>query len=160
MGMKQYQFFTPKENTPSGKIVARYSYEDKDGNTAYYVARFEPKAFRPQRPDGKWTLEGVTLVPYRLPQMLEAVKEGKEILLLEGEKDCDNAEKIGLVATTFPGGAGKWREEYSKWFRDAKVICVPDNDPPGRKGMHFIASKISNFAKSVRWLELPNIHEI
>ena len=159
LGMKQSQFFTPKEKTPSGKIVARYSYEDKDGNTAYCVVRFEPKAFRPRRPDGKWTLDGVNRVPYRLPQMLNAIKEGKEIIILEGEKDCDNAEMIGLVATTFPGGAGKWREEYSKWFQDAKVICLPDNDLPGRKGMHFIASKISNFAKSVRWLELPNIHE-
>ena len=159
LGMKQSQFFNPQEKTPSGKIVARYSYEDKDGNTAYCVVRFEPKAFRPRRPDGKWTLDGVNRVPYRLPQMLEAVKEGKEILLLEGEKDCDNAEKIGLVATTFPGGAGKWREEYSKWFRDAKVICVPDNDPPGRKGMRFIASKIVKIAESVRLLELPGIPE-
>ena len=31
LGMKQSQYFTPKEKTPSGKIVARYSYEDKDG---------------------------------------------------------------------------------------------------------------------------------
>jgi hypothetical protein len=104
-------------------------------------------------------LDGVTRVPYRLPQLLLGIKEGREILILEGEKDCDNAERLGLVATTFAGGAGKWREEYSKWFQEAKVICLPDNDPAGHKGMHDIASNLSEVAESVRWLELPDIPE-
>ena len=128
LGMEQSQFFAPKETNIPKKIVARYRYEDREDNHAFDVVRFDPKDFRPQRPDGEWTLEGVTRVPYRLPQILAGIKEGQYILLLEGEKDCDNAEKIGLVATTFAGGAGKWREEYSKWFQEAKVICLPDND--------------------------------
>jgi len=158
LGMEQSQFFAPKE-TSIPKIVARYRYEDKDGEHAFDVVRFDPKDFRPQRPDGEWTLEGVTRVPYRLPQMLAGIKDGREILILEGEKDCDNAKDFGLVATTFDGGAGKWREEYSKWFQEAKVICLPDNDSAGRKGMHDIASMISKVAESVRWLELPGISE-
>ena len=160
LGMKQGQFFA-KEKTKSSKSreVARYRYEDKEGEHAFDVIRYEPKGFRQQRPDGKWTLEGAARVPYRLPQMLAGIKEGRNIILLEGEKDCGNAEKIGLVATTFCGGAGKWREEYSKWFQEAKVICLPDNDDEGRKGMHHIASEISKVAKSVRWLELPDIPE-
>jgi len=157
LGMEQSQFFAPKEKLLSKKIVARYRYEDKEGNHAFDVVRFEPKNFRPQRPDGKWTLEGVTRVPYRLPQLLAGIKEGREILILEGEKDCDNAENIGLVATTFPEGAGKWRKEYSKWFQEAKVICLPDNDDAGRKGMRLIASEIVKVAESVSWLELPDI---
>ena len=158
LGMEQSQFFAPKE-TSIPKIVARYRYEDKDGEHAFDVVRFDPKDFRPQRPDGEWTLEGVTKVPYRLPQMLAGIKDDKDIHILEGEKDCDNAKDFGLVATTFDGGAGKWREEYSKWFQEAKVICLPDNDSAGRKGMHDIASMISKFAESVRWLELPGISE-
>lgn len=159
VGMKQSQFSTPKEKLLSKKIVARYKYEDKEGNHAFDVVRFESKNFRPQRPDSNYSLEGVERIPYRLPQMLAGIKDDKDILILEGEKDCDNAEKLGLVATTFAGGAGKWREEYSKWFQDAKVICLPDNDASGRKGMHRIASGISKVAESVRWLELPNIPE-
>jgi len=159
VGMKQSQFFIPKEKTPPKKHVATYRYEDKDGGHVMDVVRFEPKGFRPKRPDGKWTLKGITRVPYRLPQLLSGIKEGREILILEGEKDCDNAEKFGLVATTFAGGAGKWREEYSKWFQEAKVICLPDNDPAGHKGMHDIASNLSEVAESVRWLELPDIPE-
>ena len=159
LGMEQSQFFAPKEKLLSKKIVARYRYEDKEGNHAFDVVRFEPKNFRPQRPDGKWSLEGVERVPYRLPQMLEAIQVGKGIVLVEGEKDVEAATNIGLVATTFAGGAGKWHKEYSKWFQEAKVICLPDNDDAGRKGMHIIATEIVKVAKSVRWLELPDLPE-
>ena len=90
LGMEQSQFFAPKEKLLSKKIVARYRYEDKEGKLAFSVIRFKPKDFRPQRPDGKWTLEGVVRVPYRLPQILAGIKDGKDILIIEGEKDCDN----------------------------------------------------------------------
>ena len=159
IGMEQSKFFASKDMYTPKKIVATFPYTDKEDNLVYNIVRFEPKDFRPQRADGRWTLEEVEKVPYRLPQMLAAIKEGKDILILEGEKDCDNAAKLGLVATTFAGGAGKWRKEYSKWFQEAKVICLPDNDDAGRKGMHLIASQISKVAESVRWLELPNIPE-
>ena len=112
--MEWNQFFVHSDNskTPKKKEVCRYRYENKGGKHAFDVVRFEPKDFRPQRPDGRFKLDGVTRVPYRLPQMLAGIKEGKDILLLEGEKDCDNASKIGLTATTFVGGAGKWCDKY------------------------------------------------
>jgi len=158
LGMEESQFFTPKEKIPPKRVIQdTYRYEDKDGNHVMDVVRFKPKDFRPKRPDGNWTLDGVTRVPYRLPQLLAGIKEGQDIFILEGEKDCDNAKELGLVATTFAGGTGKWRKEYSKWFQNAKVICLPDNDGAGRKGMHHIASEVSKFAESVRWLELQDL---
>ena len=89
--------------------------------------------------------------------MLAGIKEGRAIIIVEGEKDVEAATNIGLVATTFAGGAGKWHKEYSKWFQEAKVICLPDNDDAGRKGMRLIASEIVKVAESVSWLELPDI---
>jgi len=159
LGMEENQFFVQEEKTPPKTIESTYRYEDEDGNHVMDVVRFKPKDFRPRRPDGRFTLDRVTRVPYHLPQMLEAMKRGKGIAIVEGEKDCDNAEKIGLTATTFCGGSGKWRDEYLKWFEDANVACVPDNDHAGRKGMNIIASEITKVAKSVLWLELPDIPE-
>ena len=157
LGMQENQFFIQEEKTQPKTIESTYRYEDKDGNHVMDVVRFKPKDFRPRRPDGRFTLDRVTRVPYHLPQMLEAMKRGKGIAIVEGEKDCDNAEKIGLTATTFCGGSGKWRDEYLKWFEDANVACVPDNDHAGRKGMNIIASNITKVAKSVLWLEIPDI---
>ena len=81
--------------------------------------------------DGYLDLEGVERLPYRLPELMQGVKDSKQILLLEGEKDFDRAMAMGFVATTFVGGAGKWRDEYSEYFRDADVVLIPDNDDPG-----------------------------
>ena len=157
LGMEENQFFAQEEKAQPKTIESTYRYEDKDGNHVMDVVRFKPKAFLPRRPDGKYSLEGIIRVPYRLPQMLEAVKDNKTILLVEGEKDCDNLAKLGLTATTFPGGAGKWREDYLQWFKGASIACLPDNDNPGKEGMHLLASKISPAASSILWLEIPGI---
>ena len=159
LGMEESQFFAQEEKTMPKTIEATYRYEDKDGNHVMDVVRFKPKDFRPRRPDGKYSLEGVTRVPYMLPQLLKAVADKKTIILVEGEKDCDNLAKLGLIATTFPGGAGKWRDDYLPWFKGANIACLPDNDKPGKEGMHLLASKISGVVCSMLWLELPGIPE-
>ncbi len=157
--MEWNQFFVHSDNskTPKKKEVCRYRYENKDGNHAFDVVRLVPKTFRPQRPDGKWSLEGVERVPYRLPELLQGVKDSKLLLLLEGEKDVDRAIVMGFVATTFVGGAGKWRDEYSEYFRGADVVLIPDNDIPGLKGMTYIAKKLHGTASRIRMLELPGL---
>jgi hypothetical protein len=81
LGMEENQFFVQEEKTKSKTIEAVYRYEYKDGTHVMDVVRFNPKDFRPRRPDGKWSLEGVTRVPYRLPQMLAGIKEGTDIIL-------------------------------------------------------------------------------
>ena len=157
--MEWNQFFVHSDNskTPKKKEVCRYRYENKDGNHAFDVVRLVPKTFRPQRPDGKWSMEGVERVPYRLPELLQGLKDSKLILLLEGEKDVDRAIVMGFVATTFVGGAGKWRDEYSEYFRGADVVLIPDNDFPGLKGMTEIATKLYGTVSRIRMLELPGL---
>ena len=136
---------------------ARYSYSDVDGKTAYHVIRSDPKDFRPMTPDGFLDLESVERLPYRLPELLQGVKESKPTLLLEGEKDVDRAMAMGFVATTFVGGTGKWRDEYSEYFLGADVVLIPDNDNPGLKGMTEIATKLHGTASRISMLELPEL---
>ena len=159
VGMNQSQFFVHSDNskTPKKKEVCSYRYENKDGKHAFDIVRFEPKTFRPQRPDGNWSLEGVERVPYRLPELMQGVKDSKPIFLLEGEKDVDSAMDMGLLATTFVGGAGKWRDEYLEYFHGADVVLIPDNDEPGLYGMTEIATKLHGKAARIRMLELPGL---
>jgi len=149
-------FFSSKHNKKVTESV-RYSYSDADGKTAYHVIRSDPKDFRPMTPDGYLNLEGLERLPYRLLELLRGVKDSKQILLLEGEKDVDRAMDMGFVATTFYGGAGKWREEYLEYFRDADVVLIPDNDIPGLKGMTEIVKRLHGTASRIRMLELPGL---
>ena len=149
-------FFSSKHNKKVTESV-RYSYLNVEGKTAYYVIRSDPKDFRPMTSDGYLSLEGVERLPYRLPEVLKGIKESKPILLLEGEKDVDSAIAMGLIATTFVGGTGKWGDEYSEYFRGADVVLIPDNDLPGLKGMTEIATKLHGIASRLSMLELPGL---
>jgi Protein of unknown function (DUF3631)/CHC2 zinc finger len=147
-----------------GKIVATYPYQDEAGQLLFEVVRYDPKDFRQRRPDsnGGWipNIDDVRRVPYRLPQLIASVTEGRAVFVVEGEKDVATAETLGLAATTSPGGVGMgWRDEYDQHFAGADVVVVPDNDDdPKKKGEPHaknIANHLQQVARRVRWLKLP-----
>lgn len=146
------------------KIVAEYSYCDEDGILLFQCVRFEPKDFRQRQPDGKggwnWTLKGARLVPFYLPEVIEAIKEESWIFIVEGEKDAmAMSEDLGVCATTSPMGAGKWPAELTEFFRGAWVCLVPDNDAPGRQHVSRVGNALLGVAARLVVLELPDLPE-
>ena len=152
------QFYS-EEHRRTVTESARYIYHKSNGSEAFYVVRTDPKDFRPLKPNGEMGLDGVERVPYKLPEVLQGIKDSKLIFLLEGEKDADRATEMGFVATTFLGGAGKWKAEYLEHFKGADVVLIPDNDQPGIKGMQNIAEQLHGTAKSIKIIELPGLGE-
>jgi hypothetical protein len=145
-----------------GEIVATYAYTDEAGRLLFETVRFaNPKDFRQRRPDGRgghvWNLKGLRRVLYRFPEVLRAVKEGRTVYVVEGEKDADNLARLGLVATTNPCGAGKWTAKYSEVLRGARVVILPDNDRPGRRHAEKVAASLHGVAAEVRVVELPDL---
>jgi len=124
-----------------------YPYEDADGEPLFRVKRFGNKNFSHEHPtdgNGSWVKGrgSAALVPYRLPEVLAAIDAGDPVYVCEGEKDCETARLQGVVATTNSGGAGKWRDEHSKWLKAAEpVIIIWDNDDEGRR--HALAVETS-----------------
>jgi hypothetical protein len=111
-------------------------YLDEEGRVVHGTVRYEPKSFRQWHPDGEgqriWNLAGVRCVLYKLPSL----KNCREVVVVEGERDVETLESFGIVATTNAMGAGKWRPEYTQQLKAAgveKVVIIPDNDEPGRK---------------------------
>jgi hypothetical protein len=139
------------------KIVKTYDYTDTEGNLLFQVCRMDPKDFRQRRPDGKggwiWNLKSVQPVLYQLPNVLKA----QEVILCEGEKDADNLMEVGFMATTCPMGAKKWRGEYNESLKGKNIVFIPDNDDEGREHMTQVAISLNGKAKSLKWIELPNL---
>lgn len=144
----------PASPPPGRRIVATYRYEDEEGTHLFDVLRYEPKTFVQRRADGAWTMAGVRLVPYRLPEVLAAIKRGKRIYIVEGEKDADALTALGLTATTSPAGAGKWRDDFAEYFEGAEVVVIADRDEPGRRHAREVAESVWMAAKSVRVVEM------
>jgi hypothetical protein len=142
------------------KVVATYDYIDTDGTLLFQVVRRDDKTFTQRRPDPErpgrwvWNLEGVPRVLYRLPAVLAAVEARVRIFVVEGEKDADALVAAGEVATTNPGGAGKWRADYGTMLAGAaEVIVVGDRDEPGRNHAATVAEHLAPFVTSVRIVE-------
>ena len=150
---------TPPENL--GEVVATWDYHDEEGNVLFQVVRFHPKAFRQRHPgpDGAWVwnLRGVTPVLYRLPELLAADPEW--VFVVEGEKDVDKLRDLGLVATTNPMGAGKWRDVYSLALQGRRVAIIPDNDDAGLKHANQVARSIASVVRQLRIVRLPGLTE-
>lgn len=139
------------------RIVATYDYRDESGKLLFQTVRYQPKDFRQRRPDGKggwiWNLDGVSLVPYRLPEW----KDKPTVYLVEGEKDGDELWRLGLPATCNAMGAGKWREQYNPWLKGKHVVILPDNDPPGEAHARDVARRLLPGAAAVQIVRLPGL---
>jgi 5S rRNA maturation endonuclease (ribonuclease M5) len=121
--------------------VATYDYIDEHGELLFQKVRYldgdGKKTFRQRRPKvgGGWEydLNGIPRILYNLPAVLRAKANNQPIIVVEGEKDVDTLSQLGLVATTMPGGAGKWLPIHSVTLSGAVVDVIADNDEVGRE---------------------------
>jgi putative DNA primase/helicase len=97
----------------------------------------------------------VRRVLYRLPELLAADPRAP-VYLAEGEKDAENLRALGLVATTNPGGALKWRPEYGAALCGRRMVLLPDNDVKGRAHRDQIVAALADVA-AVFVVELPGL---
>jgi hypothetical protein len=143
-----------------GRLVTTYDYVDEHHVLLYQVCRFEPKDFRPRRPDGQggwtWSLGDVRRILYRYPDLVEHAR----VYLVEGEKDADALVALGLPATTSHGGVKGWRPEYVEQLRAIavyEVIILPDNDEPGEEYAQVVAKACLSAGMRVKIVRLPDL---
>ena len=157
LGIKDL-FLEVKNQKP--EIVEIYDYTDESGKLLFQTIRFHPKDFRQRRPDGMggwiWNLKGIPLVPYCLPLILKE----PSVFVVEGEKDANNLWKIGIPATCNPMGAGKWKQEWSKFFEGKEAFIIPDLDEPGKKHALDVGKKLFGHALRIKIIELSTDSKI
>lgn len=130
-----------------GKWVCDYVYTDEKGAVLYkscrYVKENGKKTFIIKTPDPSakfgWSFglskKNIPRVPFHLPRVITAAKDGKAVVVVEGEKDALNVEAVaGCAATCNVAGAMKWGyrfpEGWGEWFKGASgIIIIADNDP-------------------------------
>ena len=134
LGLTYSDISTPRDTTPQRDI--HYLYTDSFGKPLFRVVRTPDKKFWQQRltANGEWVngLGDTTRVLYRLQEVQGAVVGKKPIWIVEGEKDADRLHRMGLVATTNCGGAGKWLPHHTDTVAGAELNIVADKDDPGR----------------------------
>jgi hypothetical protein len=144
--------------------ISSYDYRDENGKLLYQKVRYwvtfeddsQGKTFSYRRFDENgrpiFYLNGVRRVPYRLPELLEALKTNPKqvIVLTEGEKDVDNVRKLGITATSFKD----WLEEFNCHIKDLDTVLFVDHDEAGVRFANSAADIIYKAAKSIKMIDL------
>jgi len=154
--------------TRKGEPIAVCDYRDEDGKLLFQVCRFANKQFLQRRPDGvggwTWKLGDTRRVPYRLPELVAATSKRNgtalRVFVCEGEKDVDRLRSDwGVIASCNPGGSGKWRQEFARYFAGCDVVILGDNDDQGRSHVGTVAVSLAPVAASVRIPQLEGLPE-
>ena len=138
LGLDWPDLFDGEQQSTWGEPLVEYEYLDPDGKPYMYVGRFVGKKFMQRRPGMayKQGLGDLKPILYRLDKVLAG---SGTLYIVEGEKDV-HAVELSLrrsntpgVATTSPGGAGKWRDYMASWVgqRYESIVIVADKDSSG-----------------------------
>ncbi|MBV7708202.1 hypothetical protein NOVA_36050 [Nocardia nova] len=137
-----------------------YAYRDPNGQVVGEVVRQHiphehgrEKAFYQRRRNAQGRMEagGFAAVPYRLPEVLDAIAAGRTIYIPEGEKDVDVAWRSGVPATCNAAGAGKWKPEHAQYLKGARrVVIIADRDAPGYRHAEKVAESLAGLVGEVR----------
>jgi hypothetical protein len=147
---------------PKIAFQQEWQYQDEDRVTVFVKHRLRigesGKTYRLYKVDANGhkhsTLGDARIVPYKLPELLDAKTAGRIIYLAEGEKAVDALMSLGVAATTAHSGAGHWPEAITEYFAGANVVILPDNDLSGWSYARKAAQAILPIAKAVKVVDL------
>lgn len=139
-------------DTPREKEEYRYLDKDKSVNRVI-VRDVNKKTFYKKSSGGKEK----PVILYNLPNVIEAVKIGRPVYFVEGEKDADNGNTMtGEVFTTSPFGGGNVDKADMTPLKGAHVIAIADKDDTGKAWKEKLASALKDVAKRIEWKEAEN----
>jgi uncharacterized membrane protein len=156
-------FYESADRTVQFLRVQRIEFQTPDGLFVEKSGK-RHKEFRQFRREGnKWVRGGVKnpdkeLVLFRLSELLDDLKAGKEIYFVEGEKCVDAVREIGLAATCHAMG-GNWRAQYAETLKGANVTILPNHDDSSEAWLDKAAPVLIKAGCRVRVLRLPCLEQ-
>lgn len=144
------------------KLVAEYFYQNIEGSTCFRVKRYEDtngsKTFIQEslNENFQWIPKKTTQII--APYQYEIWKDSSDLILfVEGEKCADFLLRMKFMATTIPGGANAWNDQFIPFF-DKKIIRIlPDYDVAGAKFGNQVLKALGPVAREVKQVQLPNL---
>lgn len=140
-----------------------FEYRDRSGNLLRYVVRRDAKGTKKKEvwpftygiKDGKpdWHMKHPAA-----PRSLYGLErlDGSPVLLLEGEKKCDQMRALlsGYACLSLTAGTGNVNHNDLSPLAGLAVVYCPDNDEPGRKASQAVASELADYGCTVLVLDV------
>ncbi len=144
-----------------------WEYNDEQGKTLGYVARFDDEQKKEVIPyfnhiHGRgWQNGSITKNrPLFGLNILNKNDITREIFIVEGEKCAAALQSLGLVAITSQGGSSAAAiTDWEPLDKRERVYLLPDNDEPGESYIHAVASILASQKKppTLFIVRLPNL---
>ena len=168
VGVSLNDLFPDKPKEQKLSKVAEYDYYDEAGELLFqkvrYIDQDGRKTFRQRRPvdGGEWeySLGDTPKVLYNLPAVRAAIASNTSIYVVEGEKDAEALIARGLVATTMPGGAGKWLDIHTMALAGGTVDIIADNDEVGHEHAADVFRKLTEVGCNVALWRSPSKKDV
>lgn len=135
-----------------------WTYRDVDSEPLFYIFRYDmpdgTKTFTPLSfsSTGQWVKKHYTSPRplYNLDKLTQ--NPNKPVLIVEGEKAADAAEKMQdiYIVTTWPGGVNAINKTDFTPLHNRKLLLWPDGDQPGIKGMAQLAALMREHAIEIK----------
>lgn len=103
---------------------------NKWGDGSYHFRKTQPTVDG-ELPPHSISVDVSPVIPLYQSDKLAKLREGATVLLVEGEKDVESCNLLGIPATCTPLGTMLWDPSFSTVLSRLSVIVVPDNDGPG-----------------------------
>lgn len=145
--LEEVYFYKDKDAIP---VLARIKYKNKNtGKKQFSQANIvdEGDFYKLDFKSNK-----INLI-YNMPNVLKNI-HNKDIFLVEGEKDANNLNKIGLVATTVRA-INDTNEEVLKPLHFSRLVVIGDNDKVGQEHIKNIRKLLKNKVSSFK---VPNLN--
>lgn len=151
-----------------------YDYRSLDGAVILYqigkfvslsgerVKWFQQRSPDQTRPDGWNYHQAIQTAGGHVLYRQADIAEADLVYYVEGEADADTLFAHGLTAITHATGASLDLDKRRSMFlplTGKDVICIPDNDEPGRKMVEKLASVLRGIAASFSIITLPDTPE-
>ena len=147
-----------------------YVYVDKEGNPVYMKMKywdtehnkktFITKGLTQTEKSYKFNNEfsATSKHVYNLPQVLKAIINGKQVVVVEGEKDADNLIRRGFTATTIY--SKHWDNNYTSELSGADIVFIGDTGQAGEEFKHIVWSNLKGKVNSFKVVELKDIDKL
>ena len=133
-------------------MIRQHIYHNPDGTVFGRKTKHQDGKFSWEKWDGNAFVFGATNAPiYRADKVLGS----HTVIIVEGEKDADTLDELGLCATTGAHGAGKWDDSWTPSFAGKAVLICGDRDEQGEGYVIRAGRAISQVASSIHVLTLP-----
>ena len=145
------------ENTPSFIKVKYRSLTDKskkDMRTYKVIDTGEYYRLGTKAKDGDYDY-----TIYNYPKVKEAINKGNNIYFVEGEKDADNLNRLGLTATTIYAKTNdkKIWDKYKIQLQNAKIVFIGDTGKAGEEFKQLIWGHLKDNVRAFKVVNLPNL---